>query len=59
MSFLAHGVTGAAKVVTKQPTSNNSIGPTGLEGVDDAGGWIPAIERAILRVSVWFYIETK
>lgn len=57
MSFLAHGVTGATKVVTQQPTSNNSIvGPTGLEGIHDAGGWIPAIERAILKVSFFLFI---
>lgn len=50
MSFIAQGVAGAARVVTEQPTSNNRIGSTGLEGVENAGGWIPAIERAILKV---------
>uniref|UniRef100_A0A336MW02 CSON007996 protein n=1 Tax=Culicoides sonorensis TaxID=179676 RepID=A0A336MW02_CULSO len=48
MSFNAQGVQG---VVTHQPTSNVSQNLTGLEDVHNAGGWIPAIERALLKLS--------
>lgn len=50
MSFVANSTTGASRVITDQPTANNCFGPTGLEGVQNAGGWIPSIERAILKV---------
>lgn len=53
MSFLTQGVTGASRIVTEQPTLNSSNDLTGLKGVQNAGGWIPAIERAILKVGVF------